>query len=121
MPLPPVTELTPQARNTLRDLLTQLQPYADDSTPQGQAIKERDHYARMWDDVMQEVLKNLEQIRRDYSSLNHQFAEAAAAGSADTNRVIQAIGALHNTLQADHRARQNTAPKPSPAPWWRIW
>ena len=88
---PTDTETSIQARNKIRDLLKALQPYVDDSTPQGALIQERDHYARMWDDVVQDVLKNLQSIRGDYAALRRTLDTAATAGSADTERVIEAI------------------------------
>jgi hypothetical protein len=90
---PTETELTPQARNNLRDLLTGLQKYVDESTPQGALLKERDHWVRMWDDVMQEVLKNMESIRDEQRALRNSLSDAARTGTSDTERIIQAINA----------------------------
>ena len=90
------------AKESLRAALQTIQHNLDENP----LLLQRDHFHRMWDDVMQEVLKNLQQIRDDNTALRRSlnescdqgednitkgFAEIKAAIETSTKKIIAAI------------------------------
>jgi len=71
----------------------------------------------MWDDVMQNVLQNMQEIRTEQRRIREQLESAASAGTKDTDRLIAKID---DYLK---RITENTAKPLPPArePWWRFW
>jgi predicted Fe-S protein YdhL (DUF1289 family) len=119
----PASSLTTvQARRDLSSLLNELQTRLHDSSDLGRAQSERDHWMLMWDETMQNVLKNMEDSRNDHRKTREQLADASTAGSADTDRVIAAIESA--TVRILNQITGITV-KPQTddrnEPWWRFW
>lgn len=133
----PTTAIQPasQARDQLRQAAEILQHLADAANPQQQLLAERDHYARMWDEVMQEVLKNLQGIRDDHTHLRHDLRDASENGAKESIEILAQIKALRaelkclqNTFEAAYRLDHPYYPNPAPpepaatkAQWWEFW
>jgi hypothetical protein len=122
MPDPSNPIASVQARRDLSSLVDELQSRLHDSSDLGRAQSERDHWMLMWDETMQNVLKNMGDIRNDQRNMRQQLATASTAGTSDTDRVIAAIE--NATVQILNRITDRTV-KPRTddrnEPWWRFW
>lgn len=127
-----------QARTQLREAAELLQRIADFNNPQQQLLAERDHYARMWDDLKTEVLHNLEDMRREQRFQRDELRNAANAGDEMAVKQTERILAELNTIKADlsvllRRSQASDTGRPTAdshlrsnpaqtnAPWWRFW
>lgn len=71
----------------------------------------------MWDETMQSVLKNMEDIRNDQRNVREQLASACTSGGNDTQLVIAAIQEATDKILA----AVNPQPPIRNEPWWRFW
>lgn len=120
--MPDNTELQPAGRDRLRSLLGELQTTLD--SDQNPMTRERDHYARLWDDVMQDVMKTLQSIRDDNAAIRRQLRDGYEAGQQEsqsltegTERILKAIAESTDRIIAEIKGK-TAAVKETKRSWW---
>jgi len=115
------TELTPANRSALRTALAEIDRALDESTPLGQAIQQRDAFARAWDDAVHEILKNLQEIRADNAAIRRRLDEAARHANEETAAILKAIETATELARSAAPAAPPAAPDPVTQSWLRRW
>ena len=107
-------------RRTLQKLCQELdrQLQYDDST-EGRLRQERDTFAEAWHNAISEVLQNIKGVRADYTFMRNALESAAAQGTVDTDRIIQAI---KESTEQILQAIEQQPPRPVAAKrhWWSM-
>jgi hypothetical protein len=90
-PPSPQNELTPQERSDLRALAAQIEKGLSDSTPLGQAIQQRDAFHLAWDQAINDVLKNMQEIRDEISLIRQDVSRALNLDADERTSIIAAL------------------------------
>lgn len=111
---PTPNTITATERGRVEQLVGELQQLVNDSSPLGLAIRERDHFHRMWNSATEDILKNMQEMRNDIRRLSYDnqllrdgLDKAYKAGKAESE-------ALYERLERIEQKLSINTPKPEP-------